>query len=274
MDNANQKQKIAIMYDFDDTLSVDCMENFGLFQYLNVKKEDFFAKADERAAKLNMDKVLAFMFTLVKDAEKENKPLTKEVLKNCGKTIQFFPGVLSWFDRINKFGLDHGFVVEHYIISSGLNEIIEGSAINDKFKKIFACEYVYDENGNAIFPARAINYTNKTQFIFRINKGILDASDDSINDYMEKDLRPLVYENMIYIGDGFTDVPCMKLIKSKGGLAIAVYKDEKKETSLNLYRNGRVSCCCKADYSEGSDLDISIKNFILDAERKLEKLKI
>ena len=273
MDNTNQKQKIAIMYDFDDTLSVDCMENFGLFQYLNVEKDDFFARADVRAAKLNMDKVLAFMFALVKDAQKANKPLTKEVLTNCGKNIEFFPGVLSWFDRINKFGLDHGFVVEHYIISSGLNEIIEGSAINDKFKKIFACEYVYDENGNAIFPARAINYTNKTQFIFRINKGILDASDDSINDYMEKTLRPLVYENMIYIGDGFTDVPCMKLIKSKGGLAIAVYKDEKRETSLSLYRNDRVSCCCKADYSEGSDLDISIKNFILDAERKLEKLK-
>lgn len=273
MANLEQKQKIAIMYDFDDTLSIDCMENFGLFQYLNVEEQEFFNLADGNAEKLNMDKVLAFMFTLVQKAKQQNKPLTKELLKSFGKDIEYFPGVTSWFDRINKFGLKHGFVIEHYIISSGLNEIVEGCALKDKFKKIYACEYVYDEQGNAIFPARAINYTNKTQFIFRINKGILDVSDDSINDFMDKDLRPLVYENMIYIGDGFTDVPCMKLIKSKGGLAVAVYKDEKRETSLKLYRNDRVSCCCKADYSDGSDLDISIKNFILNAERKVEKLK-
>ncbi|MBO4412649.1 MAG: haloacid dehalogenase-like hydrolase, partial [Clostridia bacterium] len=211
MENTNQKQKIAIMYDFDDTLSIDCMENFGLFQYLGVEATEFFKEADENAAKLNMDKVLAFMFTLVQKAKEKNKPLTKELLMKFGKDIEYFPGVLTWFDRINKFGLDHGFVVEHYIISSGLNEIVEGCLLKDKFKKIYACEYVYDDNGNAVFPARAINYTNKTQFIFRINKGILDVSDDSINDFMEKNLRPLVYENMIYIGDGFTDVPCMKL---------------------------------------------------------------
>ena len=274
MENVNQRQKIAIMYDFDDTLSVDCMENYGLFQYLEVEKNDFFDLANENASNLNMDKVMAFMYTLIQKAKEKNKPLTKELFNKFGSDIEYFDGVESWFDRINQFGLNHGFIVEHYIISSGLNEIIEGCTLKNKFKKIYACEYVYDENGNAVFPARAINYTNKTQFIYRINKGILDVSDDSINDYMEKDLRPLLYENMIYIGDGFTDVPCMKLIKGKNGLAIAVYKEEKKETSLNLYRNDRVSCCCKADYLDGSDLDISIKNFILSAERKIEKTKI
>ena len=189
MENNEQKQKIAIMYDFDDTLSVDCMENFGLFQYLGVDKYDFFDKADQNASKLNMDKVMAFLYTLLKEAKDKNLPLTKNHFMEFGKNIEYFPGVITWFDRINKFGLDHGFIIEHYIISSGLNEIIDGCKIKDKFKKIYACEYVYNENKEAIWPARAINYTNKTQFIFRINKGILDVSDDSINDFMDKSLN-------------------------------------------------------------------------------------
>ncbi len=264
------KRKIAILYDFDQTLSTKSMQEYGVFDYLETDADTFYSKLDDISAKYQMDRVLAFLYELVSRAREINKPLAREVLQKGGENIEFFPGVLNWFSQINKFGQDHGFEIEHYLISSGVTEIVEGCKIAKEFKKIYACQFIYDDNGNVAWPARAINYTNKTQFIFRINKGILDVADDSINKVMQKDIRPIPYENIIYIGDGFTDIPCMKVVKSKGGMSIAVYGDS-KDVGFSLYKDDRVTACCKADYTVGSEIDITIKNFILTLQSKLDK---
>ena len=257
-----EQKKIAILYDFDQTLSIKSMEEYGLFEYLEIQPQTLYDRVTVRAAKYEMDRVLAFMQELIVRAKEVDKPLTKAVLMKSGKNIEYFPGVETWFDRINKFGKKNGVEVEHYLISSGFSEIVEGSKIKQHFKRIYACHYVYDENGIAVWPARAINYTNKTQFIFRINKGVLNIVDDSINKVMQREHRPIPHENIVYIGDGFTDVPCMKVVKSKGGTSIAVYGDDIKN-SETLFRDKRVSAYCKADYLEGSELDKTVKELIL-----------
>jgi len=177
-----------------------------------------------------------------------------------GKDLQFFPGVIDWFKRINSIGDELGLSVEHYIISSGLREIIEGSSIYKEFKDVFACEYLYNENDVACWPKNAVNYTTKTQFLFRINKGVLDISNDNdLNTYTPEDDRPVPFRNMIYIGDGLTDVPCMKLVKINGGYSIAVFQRGKKNKVEDLITNNRVNFIEPADYSEGSDLDKTVK---------------
>lgn len=266
------KRKIAILYDFDQTLSVKSMQEYGIFDYLETDANTFYSNLDKFAEKNEMDRVLAFMYQLLARAKELNKPLTRDILNKGGEKIEFFPGVLDWFKQINQFGKEHGFEVQHYLISSGVTEIVEGCPIAKEFTKVFACQYFYDEQGNVIWPARAINYTNKTQFIFRINKGILNVADDSINEVMEDDLRPIPYENIIYVGDGFTDIPCMKVVKGKGGMSIAVY-DNNKDISFSLFKDDRVSAYCKADYTSGSEIDIIIKNFILTLQAKLDKNK-
>ena len=257
-----ERKKIAIVYDFDQTLSVKSMEEYGLFKYLEIEAQAFYDRVTVRAAKYEMDRVLAFMLELVVRAKEVNKPLTKDIMMASGVNIEYFPGVTSWFKRINKFGKTNGVEVEHYLVSSGIAEIVEGSKIRKEFKRIYACQFIYDEDGNAMWPAKAINYTNKTQFIFRINKGVLDIVDDSINKVMKRELRPIPHENIIYIGDGFTDVPCMKVVESKGGTSIAVYGDDHKNGEM-LFKDKRVSAYCKADYRDGSDLDKTVKNVIL-----------
>ena len=260
-----EQKKIAILYDFDQTLSIKSMEEYGLFDYLEIEPQALYDRVTVRAAEYEMDRVLAFMLELVVRAKEVNKPLTKKVLIDSGANIEYFPGVLSWFERINQFGKERGIEVEHYLVSSGISEIVEGSIIAGQFKRIYACHYVYDEQGNAVWPAKAINYTNKTQFIFRINKGVLDIVDDSINKVMQRELRPVPHENIVYIGDGFTDVPCMKVVESKGGTSIAVYGDNKKN-SETLFNDKRVSAYCKADYCEGSELDRTIKQLIINMQ--------
>ena len=172
-------------------------------------------------------------------------------------------GVLDWFDRINKFGENLGLEIKHYVISCGLKPMIEGSPIFDKFEKVFACDYIYDKNGVALWPALAINYTSKLQFLFRINKGIEKVSDhEKMNIHMNEDLRPVPQENMIYIGDGLTDVPCMTLLKEKGGRSIAIYPRGKQEKVAQLVEDGRVNHICRGDYSANSEIEKIIKLII------------
>ena len=174
-----------------------------------------------------------------------------------------YPGVESWFDRINQIGDDLGVKVEHHIVSSGLREIIEGSSIYKHFREVFACEFLYDENNVACWPKNAVNYTTKTQFLFRINKGILDISKDKeLNEYTPEDDRPVPFRNMVYIGDGLTDVPCMKLVKANGGYSIAVYTKGKRSKVESLLKDNRVDFITLADYSEGGDLDNTIRDII------------
>jgi hypothetical protein len=180
-----------------------------------------------------------------------------------GRNIDFFSGVTEWFDRITAYGQENGVAIEHYIISSGLKEIIEGSELRDKFRKIYACEFHYDVNGVADWPLVSVNYTTKTQFLFRINKGVLDFSDDeALNRFVPEDERPVPFRNMIYIGDGMTDVPCMKLVKANGGHSIAVYQRGQKEKVEDLLLHRRVDFVAPADYTEGTEIDRLVKRIV------------
>ncbi len=191
--------------------------------------------------------------------------ITRSAFVNYGKIVELFPGVENWFLRMNSFGKEAGAQIEHYIISSGIKDMIEGTSIAKRFKKIYASSFMYDQNNVAHWPALAINYTTKTQFLFRINKGLLDVWDNSkINSYVDKDKRPIPFQRMIYIGDGSTDIPCMKLVKDQGGYSIAVYKagSKKKSSADNLLKEDRVHFVAPADYLENSYLDQQIKAVI------------
>ncbi len=249
--------KVAIMYDFDQTLCPKNMQEYSLLPTLEIDPKDFWQEVENYSIKNNMDSILAYMYLLLKKAQEKNIKLTREFFNNLGQDIIYYPAVESFFDRINKYALEHNILLQHFIISSGTKEIIDGCSIKDHFTKIYACEYHYDENGQADFPSVAINYTGKTQFLFRINKNSLDVFDNStINS--ASTIRDIPFEQMIYIGDGFTDVPCMRLVKSNGGHSIAVY-DKGKHTYKQLLEDGRVNYVALADYSENSEIDNIIK---------------
>ena len=254
---------VAIMYDFDKTLCTKDMQEYTFIPNLGMTPNEFWTDANKLREDDKMDQVLTYMYLMVKKMEDMGSHLTKEYLNSMGDKIELFPGVIEWFERINEYASKKGITIEHYVISSGVKEIIEGSKIGKYFKKIYASEFYYDEKGNAVWPRIAINYTNKTQFLMRINKGILDTSDDyGINKKMEQKLRRIARSNMIYIGDGITDVPCMKLTKDGGGISIAVYSDKSKNVANDLYNDERINYMTRADYSEGSKIDLIVKKTI------------
>ena len=256
------KVKMALIYDFDKTLSPKDMQEFHLLQSLGYSNPDeFWAKCEKISKKYNVDGILAYMYLMaIEDPE-----MTKEKLVKEGNYIKYFKGVETWFARINDYALKYGIELEHYIISSGLKDIIEGTTIAKNFKKIYACSYYYDENGRALWPARAINYTVKTQYIFRINKGIFDETNDvDLNRSTKDEDKYIPYSRMIYFGDGLTDVPSMKVVAGFGGNTIAVFKRNKdaKKLALDLFENKRATFMANADYSEGSKIDKITKGII------------
>jgi len=254
---------IAIMYDFDKTLCTRDMQEYTFFPNLGIEASDFWNEANKLRENNKMDQVLSYMYLMFKKTIDNNRSLKRDYLNKMGKNIELFPGVVDWFSRINEYGRSLGVEIEHYIISSGLKEIIEGSEIGQNFKCIFASEFFYNEDGNAMWPKLAVNYTNKTQFLMRINKGILDISDDNrLNDKMIEDERRISTSNMIYLGDGFTDVPCMKLTKENGGVSIAVYTDKNCDTAKKLLNDGRINYMVPADYREGTEIDEIVKKTI------------
>lgn len=254
---------IAIMYDFDKTLCTRDMQEYTFFPNLGIEANNFWNEANNLRENNKMDQVLSYMYLMFKKTVDNNRSLKRNYLNKMGENIELFPGVTEWFDRINEYGKNLGFEIEHYIISSGLKEIIEGSQIGDKFKSIFASEFFYNEDGNAMWPKLAVNYTNKTQFLMRINKGILDISDDNrLNDKMLENERRISTSNMIYIGDGYTDVPCMKLTKENGGVSIAVYTDKNYDTAKKLLNDGRINYMTPADYRIGTEIDEIVKKTI------------
>lgn len=253
---------VAIMYDFDRTLCTKDMQGYSFIPSLGMTEAEFWQFANSLGKKEHMDSILAYMYAMVKISNDKKIPLLRQKLVDMGKNVELFKGVESWFDRITEFGLSNGMQVEHYVISSGMKEIIEGTSISKYFKSIFACEFLYDESGNGVWPKTDVNYTNKTQFVYRINKGVLDVANDiDLNRSMPDDSKRVPFCNMIYIGDGLSDVPCMKMMKAYGGYSIAVYqnKDSKVEELLN---KDRVDFIYPADYSENSGLDITVKNII------------
>ena len=257
------KPTIGILYDFDKTLCTTDMQEYAFIKNLDMNSEDFWGEAAGVTAAHEVEKVLAYMFVMIKKCKEKGIPLTQEYLKQCGENVVLFKGVETWFDRINAFGESMGVNIEHYIISSGTYEIIQGTPIAKYFKRIYACKYMYDENGEALWPALAINYTLKTQYIYRISKGILDVTDDyNLNRLQDESLRRIAYRNMIYIGDGMTDIPCMKMVKEKGGKSIALYPRGKSEAVKPLVDDERINYVCVADYSENSALENIVKLMI------------
>ncbi len=254
---------IAIMYDFDKTLCTKDMQEYTFIPNLKMDVGEFWASANKLREVDKMDAVLTYMYLMIKKSSDIGRVVTREYLNKMGNDIELFPGVEEWFTRINEYGKARGMTIEHYIISSGVKEIIEGSMIGKYFKQIYASEFYYDETGKAVWPKVAINYTNKTQFLKRINKGVLDTSDDyNINKKMDEKAKRIPSTNMIYIGDGLTDVPCMKLTKDGGGISIAVYSDKTKKIAEGLYNDGRINYIAKSDYSANSKMDILVKKTI------------
>lgn len=251
------------MYDFDKTLSTKDMQEYAFIPSLGVKASQFWNEVRELKQKENMDSILAYMRHMLKKASEKGVPVTRDTFVSLGKDIEYFPGVEEWFERINEYGRDNNVVIEHYVISSGIKEIIEGSSIYKQFKKVYACEFFYDENCVAVWPKLAVNYTNKTQFLFRINKGILDVWDDNkLNAYVPEEQRRIPFRNMIYIGDGLTDVPCMKLVKLNKGQSIAVFRKRRKDIATQLMSENRVDFITEADYCKDGELDKIVKNII------------
>lgn len=249
-----KKPIVAFMYDFDRTLCTKDMQEYSFIPELGVDAPSFWKEVAKVAENEKMDRIISYMYYMIKSAKAEGLPIRRKDFVELGKDVQLFAGVDTWFSRMNELGASLGLEIEHYIISSGLTEIIEGTAIHSEFKKIYACEFHYDETGAADWPALTVNYTNKTQFLFRINKGVLPMNDDEqLNEFVEDRNRRIPFRNMIYIGDGMTDVPCMKLVKVNGGQSIAVYTEKERVTSL--LTNRRVDFIAPADYSVGSQID-------------------
>ncbi len=262
----------AIAYDFDGTLAPGNMQEHSFLPKLGIEKADFWAEANRIATENDMDGILSYMRLMLEKAREQDIPIRREDFVNFGRDIAFFPGVSDWFERINRYAFGQGIKLEHHIISSGLREFISGTTIAGHFRNIFASGFKYDAEGVAEWAALAINYTNKTQYLFRINKGIDNSHDNTlINKHLPEEEKPVPFSRMIYIGDGETDVPSMKMMKYQGGATVAVYPEvlaepEEREKQLTLCRElveqGRVDYIAPADYREGSTLDTTIKLLI------------
>ncbi|OQX29351.1 MAG: hypothetical protein B0D92_04325 [Spirochaeta sp. LUC14_002_19_P3] len=256
---------VAICYDFDGTLIRGNMQENSFIPELGVEKDDFWDEVKKEKEKHDMDEVLAYMKLMVRKAGEKNQPFNKQSLTKHGEFVSLFPGVKDWFAAINEFGEKIGLDLEHYVISSGIDDMIKGSPIGGEFKCIFASGFVYDANGVPSFAARSINYTTKTQYLFRINKGILNSWDSNVNKVMPENKRPRPFSRMIYLGDGETDVPTMKMLNYQGGYSIAVYpppkgkyrtkeEAEKKQLAENLQKDNRAQFVAEADYSKEKNL--------------------
>ena len=266
---------LAICYDFDKTLSPDDMQAQGFIQDVGYDVEQFWAEANDLAFENEMDQNLAYMFKMV-DESQGNFFLKRRALEDYGSRVELFPGVDTWFDRIKSYGRERGVIVEHYIISSGLKEMIEGTEIARRgaFEMIYASSFLFNDRGVAIWPAQAVNYTNKTQFLFRIEKGVLDVNDPGVNEYFPPDKIRVPFRNMVYIGDSDTDIPCMKLVNTYGGHSIGVYNPKKnnKETVYKMLRENRIKYFAPADYSEGTELE-RLLHAIIDKTAAYEHLE-
>ena len=266
---------LALCYDFDKTLSPTDMQAQGYIQSVGYDVSEFWKKTDALAAANDMDKNLAYMYVMMDEA-RGRLVFNRKKLEEYGSRVQLFPGVKGWFERLNQYGEERGVTIEHYIISSGLKEMIDGTEIARKgaFKKVYASSFFYDERGVAIWPAQVVNFTNKTQFLFRIVKGVLDVNDDGVNDFFKPEELRVPFRNIVYIGDSDTDIPCMKLVNVNGGHSIGVYHPEtqKKDRVYKMLRDNRIRYIAPADYNDGSELDELVKA-IIDKTAAYEKLE-
>lgn len=275
----SEKITVALIYDFDGTLAPGNMQEFDFIPAIGKSNKEFWHDANSLAEQQDADGILTYMAKMVQEARATGLSLRREAFQESGRKVQLYQGVKEWFDRINRYGARYGLEIVHYINSSGLKEIIEGTEIAHEFRKIYACSFLYDIDGVAYWPGVAVNYTNKTQFIFKINKGVESVYDSKrVNQYIEEEKRPVPFKRMIYVGDGTTDIPCMRLVKNSGGHSIAVYSPDQKgvRKELNaLIRDNRVNHVCPADYTEGSEIDTVVKAIIdkIAMDVRLEQLE-
>lgn len=259
------KIKVAICYDFDKTLSPCNMQEFGFMDALGTTPNEFWDKSDTLAAQGGGDNNLAYMWLMLDESRRKGIGCTKDDFMKYGESIKLFNGVEEWFKRINAYGKELDIEVEHYLISSGLEDIVAGTTICKEFKQIYANKYFYDANGVPYWPSQLVNSTGKTEFMFRISKGCLNPKDRSVNNKTEPDSYKIPFTNMLYIGDGFTDVPCMSILRKYGGHTIGVYPPRKKggsKTAKQLMADGRLDIFAPADYSEGSKIDNYVKSLL------------
>ena len=251
-----KKPIVALIYDFDGTLSPGNMQEFGFIQAVGSTPEEFWRMSDRIAIGQDASNVLAYMKLMYDEALSKGICLKRDDLRGFGAGIELFDGVREWFSLVNEYGRRHGVQVEHYINSSGVKEIIEGSPIAPEFKHIFAGSFIYNDKGEAEWPGIAVDYTAKTQFLFKISKGIFSSRDTKrVNASIADDKKRIPFSHMIYFGDGDTDVPCMKIVGMFGGHSIAVFdpqNERKKATAAKLKRQGRVAFAVPAVYTADS----------------------
>ena len=273
---SHKRPTVALIYDFDGTLSPGNMQEFGFIQAIGKNKDDFWAKNKKLSEENDANGILTYMYLMIQAAEANDIPLRRESFQQFGSKVKLFQGVKEWFGLVNEYGDSIGLNIEHYINSSGLKEMIEGTPIAQEFEGIYACSFLYDNDGKAYWPAVAVDYTAKTQFLFKINKGIKEVSDNrKINKYIPELERPVPFSRMIYFGDGETDIPCMKMVKEHGGYSIAVYGNkEKKATALQLIKDNRVNFVCQANYKLGKDISIVVKRILdkIKADYEFQRL--
>lgn len=226
-----ENKVFALIYDFDNTLIEGNLPDHSLLEEIGWEPEEFWKVSNKRAEDQRADMVCVYMHTLLEKAEEAGKPITREMLERHGKKIKmregFADGQNSWFKRTGEIAREHGLEIQHYVITSGLAEMVEACPIANDLRAVFGSRYLYDENGKAVGLAHVVNYTNKTQHLFRINKGVHDIADDrKLNEYMHEETRPVPFSNMLFIGDGFTDIPCFSLIKRFQGHTLAVLANE------------------------------------------------
>ncbi|MGE3067647.1 MAG: HAD family hydrolase [Hyphomicrobiaceae bacterium] len=256
---AYDKKTIALVYDFDGTLSPKPMQEYAFLPKIDADPEAFWAESNRLAAEQGADPLITYMHLLYRKAKEKGVRIDRADLVAQGRSVELFPGVQAWFKEIAEYvrirAESHGVALRHYLVSSGLTEIIEGTSIYPHFHNVFASEYWFDPY-DLPYPKRVITDTGKTQYLFRINKGIEDLG-QSINHHMPEGVRPVPFSNMIYFGDGDTDVPSMAVTRKNGGHAIAVYapgETRGREKCVALHKAGRCDFFAPADYTRGSEL--------------------
>jgi phosphoserine phosphatase len=267
--NSFFQNTIALVYDFDGTLSPQPMQEYTVLPKIGIEPGQFWALVNREARETESDPMLVYMRHIIEALERVRVDVKREDFAAMARNIEYFPGVATWFARMNAYvrRRSRGQVkVVHYLISAGQREILDGVSIRKHFKRIYASEYHFNHHGVATFPKFLVTDTLKTQFLFRINKGIEDVR-ESINEHMPESERPIPFQNLIYVGDGMTDVPSMALTKKNGGHTVAVYgpKDGRgRATCVKLLEAGRVDFVAEADFRKATRLSRRVE-LLLDA---------
>lgn len=262
-----RRSTLAIVYDFDGTLTPQPMQEYTVLPQLGISGDVFWAEVDAEVKRTGGDPILTYMRLLVEKIEANKAHLSREALRDLAAGIKYYPGVESWFERIDAYvdARSEGRVqTRHYIVSAGLGEILEGISIKHHFSRIYASQYYFDHHEAARFPTVVINDTAKTQYLFRINKGREEAL-ETINEYMPEAERPIPFQHMLYVGDGLTDVPCMTVVKNYGGFSVAVHKPRNQgsiEVCRRLADANRIDFYAPADYRQGRRLEQRVQTIL------------